>query len=96
MIKWIARFSLPIICGLQLIVNLRLAPEASPRKVQEIFEQTNAAVLVPPSQIKMHLDLSTSAASSLLMYNLFLSAVALVFSVILFREEASRHKASSP
>jgi hypothetical protein len=93
MSKWVARFTLPIICGFQLVVNLRLAPEASPRVVQQIFEQTNGVPQIPPSQIKVHLDLSTSAASSLLLYNLVLSAAALLFSLILFSEEAARHRA---
>jgi len=94
MINWIARFALPIVCCLQLVVNLRLGPEASPRRLQQILEQTNAASPTTSSQVKMLVDLSASASSSLLLYNLALSAVALMFCIILLREEAARHKAS--
>ena len=91
MLKWIARFTLPVVCTLQLIMNLRLAPEANPRKAQQLVEESSQS---SSNQLKIYLNLNASAASSLFIYNIFLSSVALCFSVVLLRDEERRHKMS--
>jgi hypothetical protein len=94
MLKWIARFTLPVLCTLQLIMNLRLAPEASPRKAQQLVEESSNGQQSNSTQIKMYLSLNASAASSLFIYNVILSSLSVCFSVVLLRDEERRHKMS--
>lgn len=94
MLKWIARFTLPVLCALQLIMNLRLAPEANPRKAQQLVEESSSGQQSISNQLKIYLNLNSSAASSLLIYNVVLSSLSLCFSLILLRDEELRHKQS--
>jgi hypothetical protein len=94
MLKWIARFTLPVVCALQLIMNLRLAPEANPRKAQQLVEESRNGQQSISNQIKIYLSLNASAASSLLIYNVILSSIGLCFSVVLLRDEERRNRQS--
>ena len=89
MIGSVARSSLWVVCASLVLINLRLAPEVSPRRaIQQLeqFQATNQIVL--PTSLTLALQMNSAAASSLLIYNLALSGAAFCLSLgLLFRRD---------
>jgi hypothetical protein len=88
MLRIISRSVLPLLCGSQILLNLHLVPEASPREAQRLLRELPIEHGEPalPNKLSVALRLNSEACGSLLSYNLFISTLAFLCSLALLRE----------